>query len=265
VPITVQGVNVHLVDRGAGPTVLLLHGVPDSADMWDGVIARLVARFRCLAPDLPGMGRSTAPADFDCSLDGMARFVDGLVAALGIAEPLNLVMTDFGGTYGLAWAVTHPDRVRRLAITGGVSFFPDYPWHRDARMLRTPVVGDLAMAVMRESIFLSSMRKNAPGLSDAHLRKVYALSFAKPSVRRMVLRLYRTTDFRDFAPWEERLHALTARVPTLVLWGDRDPYIAPHYAERFGAQQVEHFPDGGHWLAVESPDLVADRLAAFLA
>jgi pimeloyl-ACP methyl ester carboxylesterase len=62
---TVQNVNVHLVEEGSGPPILFLHGNPDSADMWRAVIVSLREQFRCLAPDLPGFGRSSAPADFD--------------------------------------------------------------------------------------------------------------------------------------------------------------------------------------------------------
>ena len=70
--LSVQNVNVHLVDEGSGPPILFLHGNPDSADMWGGIVRRLKGQFRCLAPDLPGFGRSPAPRDFDCSLESMA-------------------------------------------------------------------------------------------------------------------------------------------------------------------------------------------------
>jgi pimeloyl-ACP methyl ester carboxylesterase len=89
--LTVRGVEVHLVDEGAGMLALFLHGNPDSADLWDGVIARLRPHHRCLAPDLPGFGRSIAPKDFDCSFENLARFVDGMVQASGIGEPMALV------------------------------------------------------------------------------------------------------------------------------------------------------------------------------
>jgi haloalkane dehalogenase len=94
---------------------------------------------------------------------------------------------------------------------------------------------------------------------------VYDLSLKQPSVRRMALRLYRSISHKDFVGWEDRLRALTSKVPTLVLWGDKDPFIAPAYAERFGAAHVEHFAENGHWLAIEEPEEVAQRLQAFFA
>jgi pimeloyl-ACP methyl ester carboxylesterase len=261
--LIVQNVDVYLEDRGSGESVLFLHGVPDSAEMWDGVIRRLEGQYRCLAPDLPGLGRSLAPANFACSLEHMASFIDDLVETIHPPLPLNLVATDFGATYGLAWAVTHPEKVRRIVIAGSVSFFPDYRWHRTARLLRMPLLGELGMATMTRASFVKSMLPNAPLLGPEHFGKIYDLSMSRPSVRRMVLRLYRSISPKDFVGWEDRLLALTSRVPTLILWGDKDPYISPEYAERFGTARVEHFPENGHWLAIEAPDEVAQRLATF--
>jgi pimeloyl-ACP methyl ester carboxylesterase len=113
---TVGGAPIHLIDAGSGTPTLFLHGDPDSADLWGGVIARLRDQHRCLAPDLPGFGRSGVPGGFDGSLARMARFVDDLVAALGVREPLNLVGHDFGGHFALAWAIEHPEKARRIAI-----------------------------------------------------------------------------------------------------------------------------------------------------
>ncbi len=263
--IVVQGARIYLAERGAGSPTLFLHGNPDSAEMWNGVVAQIEDRFRCFAPDLPGMGRSEAPAGFDFSLESMARFTGDLVAAAGIPTPLNLVVTDFGGPYGLTWAVTQPEQVRRIIIAGGINFSTDYRWHSAARMLRTPVLGDLSMALLTPALFERSMRPYAPTLSAEHWRQVYALSYAKPSVRRTILRMYRALDPRDFAGWHDRLNVLIEQVPTLVLWGDKDPFIAPSYAERFGSARVEHFPNNGHWLALEITEVVADRIATFCA
>src|SRR5690349_12831543 len=105
--LTVAGSRVYYRDEGSGPPILFLHGNPDSADLWTGVIEALRGTFRCLAPDLPGFGRSAAPPAFAGSLEQEAAWVDGVVTALGISEPINLVGHDFGGHFGLAWAIRH--------------------------------------------------------------------------------------------------------------------------------------------------------------
>ena len=68
----------------------------------------------------------------------MAKFVDGFVTALGIDEPINLVFGDFGAVYGLTFAITHPNKVRKMAMAGSIGFTPDYQWHQTAKMWRTP-------------------------------------------------------------------------------------------------------------------------------
>jgi len=236
---------------------LFLHGNPDSSILWRPVIAEMKSRFRCLAPDLPGFGRSSFPQNFQGTLEEMAAFVDGLLASARVAEPVNLVVHDFGGPFGLAWAVKNPAKVRRLAIMNTI-FFADYKWHRWGQIWRTPVLGELSLMTMNRWVFRSSMRRSAPGLSDEHLRETYAL--ITPATKKMILRLYRAANPKNFKSWEERLLQLTQRVPTCVLWGDRDPYIASAFAERFGAQKVFHYPGHGHWLPVEAPQEVAARL-----
>jgi pimeloyl-ACP methyl ester carboxylesterase len=195
----------------------------------------------------------------------MACFLDTLIEEAAIPTPLNLVVADFGATYGLSWAVTSPHKVERLAIVGGSNFSSRYRWHGLARLLRIPLLGEVAMATVTLPSQEKMMRHNAPLVSPEYVHASYALSLAKPETRRMMLKLYRSVNPKDFIGREDRLHQLTAHVPTLVLWGDKDPFIAPEYAEQFGSAQVEHFPQNGHWLAVESPEIVAQRLATFFA
>jgi pimeloyl-ACP methyl ester carboxylesterase len=259
--IQVGNCNVHVIDEGTGIPVLFLHGNPDSSEIWEDILPVLAPRSRCIAPDLPGFGHSDAPADFDCSLDGMAAFVDGLVTAMDVKEPLSLVVHDIGGPYGLAWAVKYPHKVRSIAIMNTV-FFPDYRWHRMGRLWRMPVVGELVQALTTRRGFVRELRSGSRRLADARIHRAYDLVTA--ATKRMVLRWYRATDPRNFAGWDEKLLQLTAQVPTLVLWGEHDPYIPARYAERFGTANVERFTGAGHWLPAEAPKEVADRLLRFL-
>jgi pimeloyl-ACP methyl ester carboxylesterase len=259
--IQVGSCNVHVVDEGTGTPTLFLHGNPDSSDIWEDILPALAPHGRCIAPDLPGFGRSDAPAEFDCSLDGMASFIDRLVTELGVTEPLNLVVHDIGGPYGLAWAVQYPHKVRSIVIMNTV-FFPDYRWHRMGRLWRMPVVGELVQALTTRRGFVRELRRGSRRLTDAQINRTYDLVTA--ATKRMMLRWYRATDPRNFVLWEEGLLQLTARVPTLVLWGEHDPYIPARYAERFGTTNVERFAGVGHWLPAEAPKVVADRLLRFL-
>lgn len=260
--LTVQNATIFMKDQGSGPPTLFLHGNPDSSILWRDIIEEMKPRFRCLAPDLPGFGHSSIPPGFDYSLESMAAFINDLLYEAGITEPVNLVVHDFGGIYGLAWAVRHPERVRRMAIMN-TNFFSDYEWHAWARVWRTRFLGELSMLSMNWPMFRSAMRKGSPQMSEAHMRETYAL--LKWPVRKMVLALYRATNPENYKGWEERLLEVTRRVPTCVLWGDRDPYIASTYAGRFGGQKVWHFAANGHFLPVEAPKEVAEKMMGFFA
>ena len=261
--VRIGGAATRLVEWGAGRPLLLLHGNPDSALMWEGVAAALAAQFHCLAPDLPGFGHSEVPAGFAPSLAGMAEFVEALREAAGINAPLDLAAHDFGGPFALAWALRHPEQVRRIVLINTV-FFADYRWHFWARVWRTPALGELAMALLNRPLFARELNRGAGRrLGSAHVARTWAL--VTPRMKRMILRLYRAADPAAFAPWQEKLPALVAQKPTLVLWGDRDPYIPARFAERFGAAAVVHLPDVGHWPPVEAPAEVAAQMLRHLA
>jgi len=260
--LTVENIPITLIDQGGGTPTLLLHGLFDSADTWGGVVERLRGRYRLLVPDLPGFGSSGAPTNYDTSLPHLAQFIDNLLAAAGINAPINLVGYDIGATYGLAWAVMHPEKVHRLGIMNG-NFFSDYEWHSWAKLWRIPVLGELVMAAVTESAYARSMAQAGPGISPEQARA--AAKLVTPAAKRMALRHYRALDAANFRGWEDRLRELTARVPTLVCWGDRDPFISPAFAERFGAQEVHHFAEYGHWLPLEAPEALAARLDAFFS
>jgi pimeloyl-ACP methyl ester carboxylesterase len=126
--VTVQGIPIYVTERGAGPPVVLLHGNPDSADVWDAVVDTLSANFRCITPDLPGYGRSVPAPDTDYTLTGQSRWVNDFLDAMQLSEPVNLVGHDVGGFYACSFAVEHEQRVRRLALMD-TAFFSDYKWH----------------------------------------------------------------------------------------------------------------------------------------
>jgi pimeloyl-ACP methyl ester carboxylesterase len=260
--VRVGDADVHVTEWGAGPPVLLLHGNPDSGIMWEGVAERMAAHYRCIAPDLPGFGHSQVPSHFQRSLDGLSQFVEQFLAAANIARPVDLIAHDFGGPFGFAWAVKHPSSLRRMVAINTL-FFSDYRWHFWARIWRTPILGELSMLAMNRPMFAQELRRGSKGLSDAHIDQVWAL--VTPSMKQEVLRLYRATDSANFRPWESEFLKLVRAKPTLVIWGDKDPYVSSRFAERFNAQKVVHLAHAGHWAAVEAPDECADAILQFFS
>ena len=258
--LQVRNEYVHVEQRGEGEPMLLLHGNPDTSAMWQPLIAHLDRRYRCIAPDLPGFGRSAGPVPAtDVSLEGMAEWVDAVVTGLKLPTPLTLVVHDFGGVYGLAWAARYPEKVKHLVITNTL-FHSDYQWHFWARIWRAPLLGELAMALLAVPVvgwqlLRLSMAMGSKNLSTAQMHEAYA-AFG-PATRKMVLHLYRASDPENFVGWEDQMLAVARKINTQVIWGGHDPYIETRYAQRFGAQQVDVLDSAGHWVAAEAPEQVA--------
>ena len=257
--VNVQGATINFSDLGKGVPTLFLHGIPDSGAVWKDVTRVVSSSYRCVVPDLPGFGRSEVPPGFQVTLNGMAEFIDAFLAAVGISEPVNLVVHDIGGPFGLAWAVRHPEKVKSITIMNTV-FQSEYRWHRYGRICRTPILGELLHTLMTQSGLARSILTNS-GVTKPSREQISATYlYFTSSVRQMVLRVYRGLDPEAFKTWDTELRALAANVPSLVIWGDRDTYIGYRFAEQFGAQKVIHCTDTGHWPMVEIPDFVSETL-----
>jgi pimeloyl-ACP methyl ester carboxylesterase len=198
-PVALTQATLQVFEAGEGAPIVFLHGNPDAHDIWSGVVSRLKATHRCIAPDLPGYGASTEQADV--SLDAQAAVVRELFDALGL-ERADLVVHDVGGTYGLAFATLHPQRVRTLSIFNTI-FFRDFQWHFWGRVWRTPILGELTMLFGNEALVLSEMKKSAPNLPVDVVKRSYA-QYGKKT-RRAVLRYYRYMDPSRWSGWDERM------------------------------------------------------------
>lgn len=252
-------VDTYVAEAGEGPAVLLLHGSPDTHTVWSEIVVRLATRFRCIAPDLPGYGRSRAPDDFSCSLDNQAAFVRDLMAALEL-DRVHLVVHDVGGTYGLAFATQEAPRLATLTIFN-TNFFPDYRWHFWARVWRTRGLGELAMAITNRPMFVRELRRGSPRMPADYAAHVY--QELTRSTKRMILRWYRAMDSEVYTGWDTRLLAATANTPKQVLWGDLDPFISSRTADRYGGE-VQHHAECGHWVMLEEPERSAATIASLL-
>jgi pimeloyl-ACP methyl ester carboxylesterase len=251
--VRVGEVETYVAEVGDGAPVVFLHGNPDTHAVWATTVGAMTG-VRCIAPDLPGFGRSTPPL-LDLSLESQARWVRGLLAALDL-DRVHLVVHDIGGVYGLAFATLHPQRLLSLTVLDTI-FFADYHWHFFGRVWRTRWLGEAAMALSMKWLFVSQLRRGSPALPSEYAD----LAFAEftPATKRHVLDYYRASSPSIWEGWEDRMRAAIANVPTLVLWGDADPFIGKKFADRFGVAPV-HCPHG-HWLMVEDPEWCAAKIS----
>lgn len=259
--IPVDGADIAVIETGSGKPTVFLHGVPETADIWCGVMSRLGDRMRCLAPDLPGFGLSGVPQGFDPSFAGLATFVGELLEAEGVTGKVNLVAHDFGGAFAMAFASQQPDRVDRVVVMSQPFFVGRYRWHLDARAFRTPVLGEIYVRGALWPAFFLAIRRTTTTLSTQQIRTMYRR--VTPAARRMVLQLYRAASPDAFRRWEPRMLDATADIPTLAITGD-DPYIPSALVHEIGAARTRYWPECGHWLPTEVPGRVADEISEWL-
>jgi len=269
--LRVGGIRSPLVEagpEGASEAVVFVHGNPGSARDWDDLVRRAGEFARAVAIDMPGFGRAEKPRDFDYTVSGYAAHIERVRRALGI-ERVHLVLHDFGGPFGLAWAAANPDAFASATlINTGVLI--GYRWHVLARIWRTPGLGELLQATTNRPAWRLLLRRGNPrGLPRELVDRMY--DDYDRATRRAVLKLYRATDVGGASDVRARqlaatLHALDR--PALVLWGAADPYIPVEQAERnreaFPSAVVQVMPDSGHWPFADDPEGAAAHVIPFL-
>ncbi len=121
---TVHGRPMAYVDVGEGEPIVFLHGNPTSSYLWRNVIPHLSTGYRCIAPDLIGMGDSDKLPDGGPDSYTFAehrRYLDGLLEALDLGDNVTLVIHDWGSGLGFDWAFRHPDRVKGIAYMEAIA------------------------------------------------------------------------------------------------------------------------------------------------
>jgi pimeloyl-ACP methyl ester carboxylesterase len=273
----VNGVHLHYVEAGAGPLVVLLHGFPEHWRCWRYQIGPLAeAGFRVVAPDLRGYNESDRPlAVADYRLPLLVEDVAGLIAHFG-AERAAVVGHDWGGVVAWKLAITRPGLVSRLAILNAPH--PRAFLHELAnpiQLLRSWYVGFFQLPWLpewrlrfRDCQFLDLALRHRPGRKGAFTAEDiadYKRAFRQPGAATAALNYYRAI-FRY--PRELRSPDPTVAAPTLLIWGEQDPFLETSLSE--GLQRlvprlhVERFPRAGHWVHVDDPEAVNRLLIDFL-
>jgi len=234
--------------------VVLVHGVPDTTVVW-GPLDSQLRRDDVIRVALPGFGCPRDPG-FGADMDSYAAWLIDKLSGFG--QPVHAVGHDWGGMLVLRAASLAPECVSSWAI-GGAPIDPAYRWHRLARLWQTPVVGELVMGSFTEARMTRALTKAAVPPADA----ARAARGIDRNMKACVLALYRSAK-RVGAQWGGDLDRITR--PGLVLWGEHDPYAAPHFGERIAGRTgaaFRLFAGCGHWWQSERPGEVAEALHAF--
>jgi len=265
--LDVAGTRTPVLDSGGDNTeaVLFMHGNPGCGEDWRRLMTEVAEFSRAVAPDMPGFGEAEKPADFDYTVAGYAAHIGALVDTLGLAR-VHLVLHDFGGPWGLAWAALNPDKVASLVLFN-IGILPGYRWHYLARIWRTPVLGELFQAMTTRAGFNFALKHGNPrGLPKPFVDRMYANQDA--GTHRAVRKLYRATNDLGGATKQLSDALRPLDLDTLVVWGKADPYVPWRYAAKqtdvFPRARIEYLADSGHWPFADNPEAVSELVVPFL-
>jgi pimeloyl-ACP methyl ester carboxylesterase len=251
--------------NGDGPPAVFVHGNPTHSEDWQPFLERI--RGPALAFDLPGWGRSErpSPAEFDYSMNGLARFTTRFLEHMAVTDH-SLVVHDWGSV-ALIGAQEEPERIRRLVIINAVVLLPGYRWHRTARVWRTRGLGELSNRLWSRRVLDLGLRESRGDWSrhdPAFIDMIW--EHLDRGTLEATLRLYRSAPPDELAAAGEGLGAI--RAPALVIWGGRDRYIparfGPAFAARLPNSELVELPKAGHWPWIDAPEVV-NRVIRFLA
>jgi epoxide hydrolase 4 len=266
------------------PRALLLHGFPEAAFVWDEVMQRLDGRVQCIAPNLRGYERSSAPAEVEAyRAKHLVADIASLIAQQG--APIDLLVAhDWGGAVAWNLAALKPELMRRLLIINSphpatfLRELRDNPVQQAASAYMNFLCRPDAAALLAENDFarLWPFLENMGGSAwiDERLRERYREVWRHGLDG--ALNYYRASPLRPPTSAGDAIHTLallsemtTVRVPTTVLWGDADIALPPMLLDGLDAfvpdLEVRYLAGATHWIVHEQPHVVTHCIAALTA
>ncbi|MEI2741920.1 MAG: alpha/beta fold hydrolase [Candidatus Competibacter sp.] len=268
--LIVEGANSRIWREGNGKPVVCLHGVPASGFLYRKVLPELAVRgLLGITFDLPGMGFSDRPLNFDYTWSGLSRWTVNAIDAAGL-DQFHLVVHDIGGPVGFDVIRQIPGRV--LSLTALNTLVKTASFHRPWIMepFAHPIIGPIWVASIRTPMIIPLMRTIGmhDGPSNDDLRAYgYLLtrSDGGSAFRKVMRGFERTSEFEN-----RIVSALKARkFPAQVIWGAQDPALkmvryAPEICEVLGLN-FWHQVRGKHFLQEDSPKEIAQLISSFIA
>jgi pimeloyl-ACP methyl ester carboxylesterase len=271
--VSIHGHQVAYRAAGEGPVVLLVHGIAGSSTTWTRALPLLAQHHRVIAPDLLGHGESAKPRG-DYSLGAYASGIRDLMVALGV-DSATIVGHSLGGGIAMQLAYQFPERAERLVLVGSGGLGKEV----------SPILRALALPAAEYvlPLLLAAPLHNVVGRVVSVANRVGL--HADPLVEELWDSWRRLTDVRaqrafvhtvrsviDLAGQRvsarDRLY-LTASLPTLIVWGDRDPIIPVEHAhighELMPGSRLEIFEGVGHFPPLQQPERFVAVLEDFIA
>ena len=250
---------------GDGPPVVLVHGTPSWSYLWRSVASGLAGRFTVHVSDLVGYGTSEKREGQDVSIGAQTRILSELLDLWDLREPC-IVGHDFGGAIVLRLMLLEGRSFRRVALCDAVAIAPWItPFSRHVQR-HLEAFQTVPEHIHRQMLAAHLRTAIARDMTDAELEP-YLRPWSGPVGQAAYYRQVAQFDERYTREIEPRYGEIGA--PTLVLWGERDGWLAPEFGRRLAdaipVARLTVIPDAGHFLPEDQPAAVVAALTAFFA
>jgi haloalkane dehalogenase len=262
--------TMHYVDEGAGQPIVMVHGTPDWSFVYRHLVKGLSPRFRCIAADHLGFGLSDKPRGYSYWPDQQAKNLRALIEALGLQD-ITLVLHDFGGPFGLAYAIERPENVRSLVLmnTWMWSLRGDPHYERAGRLLGGPIGRFLYLRLNFSARVIMKHAMADKSKLPPHIHRQYIRALPSASDRAGTWAYARA--LVGASEWYDDLWRRRDRIkdtPALILWGMKDVAFREKELQRletvFAHGCTVRFEDAGHFVQEEQPARVGALIAEFL-
>ncbi len=278
--LDLNGNRLHYLDEGprdANP-VVMLHGNPTWSFYYRHLVHQLKDRWRTIVPDHLGMGLSDTPSveKYPYTLSQRVDDLESLLSHLGLRKNLTLVLHDWGGMIGMAYATRHPERVRRFVIFNTSAFHlpqgKQFPWQ--LRLCRRPWLGPMMVqglnAFCRGAVRNCVTRHPMP----AAVKNAYLAPYDSWEHRVAVLQFVKDIPLHEGDSGYDDISRIEANVgqfrdrPMFIGWGMRDFVFDEHFlrewTSRFPDAELHQFDDAGHYVLEDTTEEMVPLVGQFL-
>ncbi len=277
--LDLDGIRRHYLDEGSGDPVVMLHGNPTWSFYYRNLVLALRGSCRTIVPDHVGCGFSDKPdaTRYDYTLRRRVEDLEILLDHLGVTKDITLVLHDWGGMIGMAYAVRHPERIRRLVLlnTGAFHLPVAKTFPTSISLCRNTPLGPFL--IRRLNVFSRAAASwcctRRP--MSAEVRAGYLAPYDSWDNRIAVLRFVQDIPLKPGDPsydlvseTQRGLHHFQ-KTPTLICWGEKDFVFDRHFLAAWErllpAAEVHRFPDAGHYVLEDAAEEIAPLVEGFLA
>jgi haloalkane dehalogenase len=272
------GLRYHYLDEGHGDPVVMVHGNPSWSFYYRNLVLALRDRYRCIVPDHIGCGFSDKPGDdhYDYTLQRRVDDLEKLLDHLSVKENITLVLHDWGGMIGMAYAVRHPEQIKRLVIlnTGAFHLPQQKKFPLALRICRDTILGTFLVRGCNAFSLAASFVGCKQNPMPTELRKAYRSPYNSWQNRIATLRFVQDIPLTPGDRSYDLVSQVAAgldhfkKIPMSIFWGEQDFVFDHHFLtewqKRFPDAEVHQYPERGHYILEDGQEDIIPLICEFL-